>query len=148
MMSCNTETKQIGDHEYSVTQWPVEKAMLMKFRLAKTFGAPLASIIGNSPGDKNKDSNDQDDALAISEGLATLFQNSSPEDLVLIIKNCVVGVGCDGTRITETSFSELFSGDDMVEVYKVFIFVLKVNYANLFKGQLVSRLLAKAQEAL
>jgi len=145
-MSCKTESKQIGDHEFSVTQWPVEKAMLMKFRLAKTFGAPLASIIGNSSDDKN--SSDQDDALAISQGLSTLFQNSSPEDLVGLIKSCVIGTGCDGTRITETSFNELFSGDDMVEVYKVFIFVLRVNYANLFKGQLASRLLAKTQGVL
>ena len=44
-MACKTETKQIGDHEYSVTQWPAEKSMLMKFRLAKAFGASLATIM-------------------------------------------------------------------------------------------------------
>lgn len=149
-MACKTETKQIGDHEYSVTQWPAEKSMLMKFRLAKAFGASLAAIMGNASQtpSKGKKNNDQEDAMALSEGLSTLFQNNSPEELVALMKNCVIGVACDGKRITETSFNELFSGDDLMEVYKVFIFVLQVNYANLFKGQLADRFLAKMKENL
>lgn len=148
-MTCKTETKQIGDHEYSVTQWPAEKSMLMKFRLAKAFGASLATLMGNSPQTtKNKKSTEQDEALALSEGLSVLFQSNSPEELVALMKNCVVGVACDGKRITESSFNELFSGDDLLEVYKVFVFVLQVNYANLFKGQLADRFLAKMKESL
>lgn len=149
-MACKTESKQIGDHEYSVTQWPAEKSMLMKFRLAKAFGASLATIMGTASQtpSKGKKNTDQDDAKALSEGLSTLFQNNSPEELVALMKNCVVGVACDGKRITETSFNELFSGDDLLEVYKVFIFVLQVNYANLFKGQLADRFLAKMKENL
>ena len=63
-MACKTETKQIGDHEYSVTQWPAEKSMLMKFRLAKAFGASLATIMGtvSQTPSKGKKNTDQDDA--------------------------------------------------------------------------------------
>lgn len=148
-MACKTETKQIGDHEYSVTQWPAEKSMLMKFRLAKAFGASLATLMGNSPQTaKNKKPTEQDEALALSEGLSVLFQSNSPEELVALMKNCVVGVACDGKRITESSFNELFSGDELLEVYKVFVFVLQVNYSNLFKGQLADRFLAKMKENL
>jgi len=148
-MACKTETKQIGDHEYSVTQWPAEKSMLMKFRLAKAFGASLATLMGSSPKPKKgKEVTEQDEALALSQGLSVLFQSNSPEELVSLMKNCVIGTACDGKRITETSFNELFSGDDLLEVYKVFVFVLQVNYSNLFKGQLADRFLAKMKENL
>ncbi len=145
-MACNTENKQIGDHEYSVTQWPAEKSILMKFRLAKAFAPSLATIMGNSS--TNKKTTEQDEAVALSEGLSMLFKNNSPEELVTLMKNCVIGAACDGKRITDTTFNELFSGNDLLEVYKVFVFVLQVNYSNLFKGQLVDRLLAKVKETL
>lgn len=148
-MTCKTESKQIGDHEYSVTQWPADKSMLMKFRLAKAFGASLATLMGNSPqASKDKKVTEQDETLALSEGLSTLFQSNSPEELVALMKNCVIGTACDGKRITETSFNELFSGDELLEVYKVFVFVLQVNYSNLFKGQLADRFLAKMNQNL
>ena len=147
-MACKTETSEIGDHEYSVTQWPAEKSMLMKLRLTKAFGAPLAILMGNHKDDPKSTTKDQDDALALSEGLNSLFEASSPEELVSLIKSSVVGVARDGKRITDSSFNEYFSGDDLMEVYKVFIFVLRVNYANLFRGQLADRFLAKVKENL
>lgn len=145
-MACKTENKQIGEHEYSVTQWPAEKAMLMKFRLTKAFGASITALVSSLP--TGKDKTDEAEAKAVSNGIKTLFESSSPEELVSLIKSSVVGVARDGTRITEGSFNEYFSGDDLTEVYKVFIFVLQVNYSNLFKGQLVEGILAKVKESL
>ena len=139
-MACETKTQQIGDHEYSVTQWPATKSLTMKFRLTKAFGASLAILAASkSTSKKDKSSND---IRSLSEGFTQLFENTSPDELVSLMKECVVGVACDGTKITSTSFDELFSGDDLLEVYKVFMFVLKVNYANLMNGQLADRLLA------
>jgi len=143
-MSCKTENKQIGDHEYSVTQWPAEKAMTMKFRLTKVFGAAITSLAGNV-GDNDAD--DEKQVMALSNGLSKLFDGNSPEEITELLKNCVVGVACDGKRITDASFNELFSGDDLIEVYKVFVFVVQVNYSNLLKGQLAERL-AAIQEKL
>lgn len=142
-MSCKTETKTIGDHEFSVTQLPATKAILMKVKLIKTFGATLARIASmatNTSKDK-KDTSDTD-AKALSEGLSILFQGNSPDEIVALMKECVVGVACDGTKITSSSFDELFSGDNLLEVYKVFLFMLQVNYSDLMKGQLAERLLA------
>ena len=146
-MACNTETKEIGNHEYSVTQWPATKSMIMKVRLIKTFGATIAKIASQVSNDSKKDG-DKADANALSEGLSLLFQNNSPEEVVNLIKECIVGVACDDKIITNSSFDMLFSGDDQLEAYKVFLFILKVNYANLMKGQLATRLLAKVQEKL
>lgn len=137
-MACNTETKQINDKEYSVTQWPAEKSILMKFKLAKVFGASLTLLVNEEKGDVEN----------FSSAISSLFSNTEPEELVSILKSCVVGVACDGRKITDTSFNELFSGDNLMEVYQVFLFVLQVNYSNLFKGQLVDRLLAKVKSNL
>lgn len=147
-MACRTETKQIGEHEYSVTQWAATRSMLIKFKLAKIFGATLAIIASQSDTSKNKKKAAENDARSLAEGLSTLFQDNSPEEIVALLKECIIGVGCDNEKITASSFEQLFSGDDLLEAYKVFLFVLQVNYANLMKGQLADRLLAKVQENL
>lgn len=137
-MSCRTETKDIDDVEYSVRQWSAEKAMIMKFKLAKTFGVAITALASTA---NIKD--DKDSVKAISEGLNALFSNSSPEEVTALMKSCIVGVARGGTKITDTSFNEVFNADDLITVYKIFIFVIQVNFGNLLKGQLVDNLLAK-----
>lgn len=139
-MTCKTETKTIGERDYSVTQWPAEKSMLMKFRLTEILGPSLAQLA------KLKDpSKDIDEFKVFSSALSELFKTNKPQDVVDMIKDTVIGVAVDSTKMTNSKFDELFSGDDLIECYKVFLFVLKVNYSNLFKGQLVDNLLAKLQ---
>lgn len=146
-MACKTETKEIDGVEYSVTQWSATKSITMKLRLAQAFGETIASIVAALPDSKNKKGSDEDndkaDAEALSKGFATLFNNNSPEQIVSLIKECVIGVARDGKKITDTSFEEIFSGDDLLLTYKVAVFTLQVNYGNLFKGQLAQRFLAK-----
>ena len=140
-MPCNTETTYIGDNEFSVTQWPIEKSLLMKFKLTKMFGPALTCLLGGL----DVKGSDEDQITSLSNGLEKLFESGTPEDIVLIMKKSIVGIHCNEERITESSFTELFSGDNMMDVYKVFLFVLKVNYGNLLKGQKVEKLLAKIQ---
>jgi len=147
-MSCKTETKQIGDHEFSVTQWPADKAILMKMKLGKAFGASIGKIAAIALESTKKQTTDSEQAEALSEGITMLFESNSPEDITKLIKDSVIGVAVDGTKITETTFNQIFSGDDLMDVYKVFIFVIKVNYGNLFKGQKAEALLAKVQDSL
>jgi hypothetical protein len=146
-MACKTETRQIGDHEYTVTQWPAQKAILTKLKLVKTFGAALSILAGDTPSAKSK-SKDKEEAEALSNGLTALFNNSSPEELLKLMTDCIVGIMCDDKRITITSFDEIFSGEDLLDVYKVFLFVMQVNYGNLMKGQLAENFLAKMKEKL
>ena len=147
-MSCKTETKVIGDNEFSVTQWPADKAILMKMKLGKTFGASIGKIAAMAlESTKNKVS-DSEQAKALSEGISIWFDSNSPEEIMNLIKSSVIGVACDGTKITETTFNQIFSGDDLMDVYKVFMFVIKVNYGNLLKGQKAEALLARVQGSL
>ena len=140
-MACKTETTQIGDHEYDATQWSATKALLMKFKLAKIFGASITTIV-SAVGSES----DEDQMKAISEGFTSLFANNSPEEIVDVMKECIVGVARDGTRMTATSFDEHFSGEEMINIYKVFIFVVKVNYSDLLKGQWAESALAKLEK--
>lgn len=143
-MACRTETKQIGNNEYSATQWPAEKSLLMKFRLTKVFGASLSSLLGVVDF-KSMSVEDSKLEVALSSAINSLFSSATPEEAVSLIKECIVGTAIGDTRITDTKFNEVFSGDDMMDMYKVFFFVLKVNYGNLFKGQKVGDFLAKVK---
>lgn len=148
-MSCKTEDKQIGDHTFMVTQWPADQALLNKFKLIKLFGPALTTLAPIMSTQKGKGGlSEGGEISAFSDALSKLFECNTPEELVTFMKNCIVGAMCDGERITESKFTEIFSGDDLIEVYKVFLFVLKVNYSNLFKGQLAEKLLASIKEKL
>lgn len=137
-MACKTETKTINDVDYSVTQWPADKAMLMQFKLLKVFGPSLTQLAtAVSTTSKSIDS------TKLAESLNQLFVSATPEDIFALLKECILGVARDGSRLTENSFKEIFGPDDLLEIYQVFLFVLKVNYGNFIKGQLVENLLAK-----
>jgi hypothetical protein len=133
-MACKTESMYIGEREFSATQWNAEKSLLMKFKLLNIFGASLASMVTGS-----------NDADSLSKGLESLFDNSSPEKILEIIKETIMGVAVDGKRMTATSFNEVFDTENLMDVYKVFIFVLKVNYGNFLKGRLGGELLNKVE---
>ena len=145
-MSCKTETKMIGDKEVSATQWPVEKSMLMKLKLVKAFGPSLTKLISISSDKKSSELSVSADIL--TDGISILFEHNSPEDLFALIKSCLIGVAVNGRRLTENSINEQFSPDEMMDMYRIFLFVIQVNYQNFFKGQLVEGFLAKMKESL
>lgn len=147
-MACRTETKQIGEREFSVTQWPASKAMLMKLKLVKAFGVSLTKLASSTSDQSKGKKKEEQEIAALSDGLASLFESNSPEELVALMRACIEGVACDGKRITQTSIDEVFSPDDLIEIYKVFIFVIQVNYGNFLKGQWADNLLAKVKESL
>jgi len=139
-MACETDNLTIEGRQYSVTQWPADKAIVMKLKLIKVIGSAFALIADLQENDIDGDK--------FSKAIESLFHNNTPESIAELIKACTVGAACDGSRITESSFNELFSGDKLIEAYQVFFFVIKVNYRNLFKGQVAERYLAKLKNTL
>lgn len=132
-MAVKTESKSINDREFYVTQWSAEKALLNKFKLIKMFGSSL-SILASSFDQKTKIN--EVDVEAIGKAIHELFQNTEPTELLSVMKSCIVGVSEEGKRITEATFNQSFSADDLMTIYQLFIFVLQVNYSNFLKGQL------------
>lgn len=137
-MACKTENKTIGDHDFAVRQWPAETAILNKLKLLKIFGAAFASLASTSE--------DADETTKLSDGLSIIFQNSNPEEISALLKDFVVGQICDGQRITGSTFTEIFSGDSLSDVYVLFIFVIQVNYSNLLKGQWAKKAASLAKQ--
>ena len=138
-MACRTERKTIGEHEYAVTQWSARAAIMNKFRLVKTLGGLMACVAVMV---KDKDDGDFDSSHIV-ETADKAFKDSDPKELFELIESFVMGVARDGERMTSTTFEESFQGDNLFDVHKVFFFVLKVNYSNLFKGQHLAGALAK-----
>lgn len=134
-MACRTETKTIGEHEYSVTQWPAEKAIKTQFKLIGVFGVSITSLF-TAGGSEEKL------VTALQGAINSLFEKASPDALFLLIKHCVVGSFCDGKRINDALFEEVFSGDGQGELYVLLAFVLQLNYGNLIKGQSLTNALS------
>lgn len=134
-MACRIETKVINENEYSVTQWNVEKALEMKFELMRAFGPSLGMLAQNIEGEIESE--------FLSKAVSVLFDKTNPKELTELIKRCLLDVGKNGEKITPVRFNEHFGADDLLEMYKVLIFVIQVNYKNFFPGQLGENLLAK-----
>jgi len=135
-MACETKTTTISDVEYSCTQWPPETAMLIKFRLVKAFGTAVTMLVSD------KQSDGGDEIAAIGDALSAVFNNVSPEELVSLMKDCVIGASRNGEKISDSGFTQHFSGDSLADAYRLFLFVVKANYSGLMSGQLAQRALA------
>lgn len=136
-MACKEETRTIGDNSYYCRQWDAEKALLMKLKLGKMFGAAfstLAVAITNGV--------DKDVVVAINAA----FNDKEPEEILALLKEVVESATCNKERITLKNFNEIFS-DNLLEFYKVFAFVLEVNYKNFLGGKLPD-ILSKMQNKI
>lgn len=144
-MACRTELQIIDDIEYGCTQYPATQGMIFKFKVIKSFGESLAILVGSMT------TNDTEAQLsALSLGISKLFNSVTPEDLAALINEMLTtgSVSRDGKKLSKSAIDEHFSGDDMASLYKLFVFVLKVNYAGFFKGKNAQAILAKAEAHL
>ena len=144
-MACETENTTINGTEYVCTQFPAIQSMKFKLRVLKVLGPVITEIIPMIGNDKT---NDQ--LKSISDAIEKLFLTSSPDEIIdLMVEMLTTGnTKRDGERLTKSLFEQTYSGDLMLEAYKAFAFVLKVNYKGFFKGQKGKDLLTKVEENL
>lgn len=145
-MACETENTFINDIEYTCTQYPAIQSMKYKLKVLKILGPVIGEII---PIITNK-KDDENQLDIISGAIEKLFQSASPDQIVdLIVEMLTTGnTKRDGARMTMSLFEQTYSGDTMLEAYKAFAFVLRVNYKGFFKGQKAKELLTKVEENL
>jgi len=133
-MSCKEETRAIGEHNVYCRQWSAEKAIVTKFKIAKIFGASFASL-ATALTSKNAESE-------VGNAISTLFDKNDPKQIYKFIRTIVESATIDSERITDKNFDELFR-DDLGLFYKIFGFVLEVNYSDFFGGKLGKSIKAK-----
>lgn len=116
-MSVKTETKQIGEHAYTVKQWDATKAMIMKIKIGKYFGNILASIAGSK----------EPMEVVLMKNLGKMLEGVDEDAFVDLIKDIACSATRDGAKMNKALFDSYFT-DNLVEPYELAFFVVKVNY--------------------
>lgn len=135
-MACRFESREIDEKTYTVQQWNATKALTMKLKLTKVFGPTFAMLFQKQGSD-----------IDLSGALGALFEGRSVEDIVSLMTSCIDGVAVGDSRITTVNFDQYFDADNLMTIYKVFLFVIEVNYSKSF-GQWAEKIkgsLAKVQ---
>lgn len=120
-----TEKTNIGDHEYSVRQWDATKAMMMQLKTAKYLGKAISVFAAGGDVTGN-----------LLGHIDEILDGVDEEKFIGFVKSVVCDAIRDGERMVLARFDEYFQGDVM-DAYKVFAFVLKVNFAD-FLGSVLS----------
>lgn len=149
-MACETREQNIGDVLYVTTQWPATKQVLMKMKIVSIFGEAIFDLVQglNIKGKESEKQKAQIDAF--KSALDNLFSKSSPEEVTNFIKAVITSgeTKREGVRISSNNFDEIYNDAGLMEMYKAFLFIVKANYADFFKGQKAEQLLAQVEEKL
>lgn len=132
-MACKEDTKEINGKTYYVVQLPAKQALKLKFKLAALLGSGLSELAKGIGADETKQKE------AMFAGLIKLFESADPDQLVDLLVETTERAKCDGGRI---EFDSHFQ-NDLATVYKVFIWILQVNFGDFLKGGLAQELLSK-----
>lgn len=135
-MACADESKEINGRSYYVVQMAPTKAIPIQLKLTKIFGSSLGKLGSVMRG------NFKDQAEALGGAVTALFENSSEEEIFALIKTVVETAKVDGKPI---NFDVAFQGEHLVDVYKVFFWVLGVNFSSFFGGSGLNGFLEKAK---
>lgn len=145
-MACKEETTVVDGMEVYCRQMAAQDSLTMKFRLVKTLGPALAELPGLLSDEKSEADEDVEKLEVIGKIIDSLFASSSPSEITRLIMDVINTANIDGSKMNDSLFDQKFSGD-IKTAYKVFAFVVRVNYADFFGAKLVQGLADKAKES-
>ena len=122
-MACKTETEIINGHTYVCTQLDAERALKAQLKLMRIMGEPIIELLSKM------EKNGLDDEAAMSS-FSKLGKNLDSDEFFKMFVDFTSECMRDGQRV---NFVSDFSGN-LLESWKVFIFVLKVNFKDFFSG--------------
>jgi len=131
-----TRSKRIDEKEISVTQLPGRRALRLKTRLLKLVGPSFSKLLGQA---KNVTAE-----ADIGPALELLADKLDPHDFESLVLEILSGTRIDGTEINESSFDLIFGGE-MLLMYKVVAFSLKVQFEDFFGSSVFTNLVQRAQ---
>lgn len=151
-MAVETKEKIIGLSNYSVTQLPARRALRLKARLIKMFGASATQLFLTAlePEEKKSDEMTPEELMeydrtspieryrihdlrksALVKGIQLLAQNLDENTFDSLCVELLQNVRRDGSEMTPQTIDIDFAGK-LTELYSVILFMLEVNYADFF----------------
>lgn len=136
-----TETKKIGNDDFSVMSFPALEGLRLKAYIIKLIAPSLRELLGDKSGEDLM----QTDVSKINIGgaIADLIERLSEEEFISFVKRVLRNVTVEhvdaGGKIGvydfatnfEGTFNEVFDGN-VFGIYPVILFVLEVNYPDFF----------------
>lgn len=142
-MATAEESKTINGRQYYVVQMAPEKAIVLQLRLTKILGGAIGALAPALTKSANLDSTARTAAMAGS--VAALFANATEEEVFALIASVVTTAKVDGARIV---INDHFQGEYLGDLYKVFFWVLGVNFSSFFGAGGLDGLLSKFRQAI
>lgn len=128
----------INGRQYYVVQMPPVDAVVLQLEISRILGTAIGALIPALG--KNANSNDSQRAAALGGVFGMLFEKASPAELTDLIVRVVSTAKVDGRRI---DVNNDFQGEYLPDLYKVFMWVLQVNFASFFGAGGLDGLLGK-----
>ncbi len=126
-MTVKSETKILNGRSYFVVQMPPEQAFLTQLQLTKIMGGAIGAL---APALSSSSAMGPDARTAAMAGaISALFATSTEQDIFNLMAKVVTTAKVDGERI---DINKHFQGDYLADMYKVFFWVLGVNFASFF----------------
>jgi hypothetical protein len=126
-MGLKTQTIQIGQHTYAVTQLPGWRAMEVWYSLVSSAGPAVARVAAGAVGARTMGDINM---LEVSDGLGVLFTRLPWTEFQKLLKDLLATATVDGgSTMVLSQFDTLFQGDCMA-VLSLAKFALEVNYGN------------------
>lgn len=140
-MATRDETRTINGRTYYAVQLPPDKALVLQLRLIKILGGAFGQLAPNLVGSDKANNSVRGAALAGAVG--ALFANATELEVFGLIREFVTSAKVDGRRIDD--INKEFQGEYLADIYKVFFWLVGLNYASFFGEGGLDGLLTKFQ---
>ena len=136
-----TEEKRIGDSVYSITQLPARRALRLKAKLLRIFGAPLAQLLFVDETDEETTKiiyQEEGEPIAafvkedLVKALPMLFAQLDEKTYMELVTDLTQNVKKDGIDLTESTIDMEFAGE-LNTLLSVMWAVIEVNFGSFWK---------------
>lgn len=151
-MACRSDKREIQGRIYTVTQMPATVSIPIQVKLAQMLSSAAGPLLKQVTGGGGENVGMQ--ALSDAFGaVGDIITNHMPPNEFLafaqkLANPAYVHVSAKDHEVAPLDFESEFSGDDMVRLYPLLLFILEVNYASFFGASGLGKLLDMAKAKL
>jgi len=142
-MAVKDESCTINGRQYYVVQMAPERAIVLQLKLMKILGGAIGTLAPALTPNSKTDGMGRTAAMA--GAISALFSNATEEEVFGLIRDVVSTAKVDGARI---AVNEHFQGEFLADLYRVFFWVLGVNFSSFFGAGGLDGLLDKFRRTM